>query len=968
MASGVASAPSITVESPTAHGLRVVPSRPAGGRAVVPGLFERLADRPGRVFVGREHQCRLVRQSLAGQQFGWSTAALIAGEAGAGKTALLEQFAATAPGRVLWIRGVESEAALPFAAVADLLGPLRGYFDLVPDVQREALEASLALRSGASTGPLSACAGALTVLAVAGAEQRLLIVVDDLQWVDPESRQILLFVARRLVGERVGMLLAISDQPGSEVPVTDLFTVRLGLMSAAEIRDLVASLGVDVSGAVLAEIVAQTGGNPLAVIETVRCTPAAELQGSGLGFTGPRLSPSLHRVWSAALDAIPERTRTALFVVAASGLSRPSDLEPVLAALGLPLADLDLAQRCGLLESIPGGVRLRSPLVRPILFERTPFATRRAVLRTLAEHVDHLKPWYLAAALSGPDDVVADGLAAAATAARKHSGLLVSSQAWARAAELTVDPSIRAQRLLAAATDAHLAGASDVARGWCNEALALRTDPCFAAEAVLVRGRAHTWLGHPLRAVDDLVRAGDAVRTLDAAQAARLYAEAALPCAVAGRFNDMLAITSRSETAQPPGEQRPLESAVMSAVALALAGRSADARQRLDAANSATESTAGSGPWDLQYLIMLALGRMWTEDFRGARVVLGSVLNAALQAGAGAVVPLALAAQCEMGWWTGDWSSAYADGMEALQRAEALNQVTSVAHALFILGRVHATRGDGALAEEHIHRARREMGSYGMDFLSVGGPSVLGLSALAAADHSSAAHHLDQAWRTARERGLDGTNVVPYGGDLVEAHIRAGDSQRAHTALAWLDARAAATGLAYPAAAAARCHGLLADDLDSARECFTRAATLHLRVEMPFERARTLLCEGETLRRLRRPVAARPPLLEALAMFESIGARPWAARAEVELAATGVRARTDLNAGRASFDALTPQEFQVAQSVAEGLNNVEVASSLFVSRKTVEAHLTRIYRKLGVRSRTELARRLVRHDAPSHRR
>ncbi|MDQ3988006.1 MAG: ATP-binding protein, partial [Actinomycetota bacterium] len=524
MASGVASSPSITVDSHTAPGLRVLPSRRAGGWTAAPGPSAPPPDRPERLFVGREHQCRLVRQSLDGLQPGRSTAALIVGEAGVGKTALLEQFAATTPGRALWIRGAESEAILPFAAVADLLGPLRGYFDLVPDVQREALEASLALRSDASTSPLSACAGALTVLAAAGAEQRLLIVVDDLQWVDPGSRQILLFVARRLTGAQVGMLLATDDQPGSKAPVTDLFTVRLAGMSAKETRDLVASLGVDVSGAVLEEIVAQTGGNPLAVVETVRCTPVAELQGSGLGFTGPRLSPSLHRVWSAALDAVPECTRAALFVVAASGLSRPSDLESALAALGLQLADLDLAERSGLLESIPGGVRLRSPLVRPILFERTPFATRRSVLRTLAEHVDHLKLWYLAAALSGPDDVVADGLAAAAMAARKHSGLLVSSKAWSRAAELTVDPSTRAARLLAAATDAHLAGASDAARDWCNEALALRSDPCFAAEAVLVRGRAHTWLGHPLRAVEDLVRAGDALRTRDPAQAARLYA------------------------------------------------------------------------------------------------------------------------------------------------------------------------------------------------------------------------------------------------------------------------------------------------------------------------------------------------------------------------------------------------------------------------------------------------------------
>jgi DNA-binding CsgD family transcriptional regulator len=785
----------------------------------------------GRVFVGREHQCQLVRQSLDGQRPDGSPAALIAGEAGIGKTALLEQYGSTTAGQVRWIRGVESEAVLPFAAIADLLGPLRRYFDLVPDVQREALEAALALRSGASS-PLYACAGAVTVLAAAGAQQRLLIMVDDLQWVDLESRQILLFVARRLSGERVGMLFATRDQPASQAPVTGLYTVRLAGMPAQEIRELVDSLGLDVSDAVLREIVDQTGGNPLAVIETLRRTPATVLRGCGL-------------------------------------------------------------------------------------------------------------------------------VAAAATAARKHGGFLASSKAWLRAAELTIDPSIRAERLLAAAADAHLAGASGVAQGLCREALVLRSDPCFAAEVVLVRGRVHTCLGHPLRAVDDLARAGHAVLTRDPAQSARLYAEAALSCAVAGRVEDMLAITSDSEAVQPSGGQQWRERDVMSAVALAFAGRSADARQRFD---DVTDWTAA--PWDLQYLIMLGLGRVWTEDLAGARRVLGSVVNAAVRARAAAIVPLALAARCEGEWWSGHWSLAYTDGTEALQGAEALGQTPSVGYALLILGRIHAARGDGTLAERYIDRARQEMGSCGMDWLPVAVPSMLGLNALTAADHSVAADHLDQAWRAARERGLGGTNVVPFGGDLVEAHIRAGGVQRAREALAWLDGRAAATGLIYPAAAAARCHGLLADDLDAARECFARAAALHLRIEMPFERARTLLCEGETLRRLRRPVAARPPLLEALAMFESLGARPWAARAEIELAATGARARTVPDVTQAGLDSLTPQEFQVAQFVAVGRNNVEVASSLFVSRKTVEAHLTRIYRKLGVRSRTELARRLASVSIP----
>ncbi len=892
----------LAAQSQAGSGLRVVPNEPV------------------RVFVGRKDEFRLLRQSLDEHQLGRSAAALIAGEAGIGKTALLEECAATMSRNVRWVRGVESEALLPFAAIADLLGPLRRLFDLVPEIQREALEASLALRSGPAARPLYACAGALTVLEAAGAEQRLLLVVDDLQWVDPASRQILLFVARRIIGGRVAMVFATRDQPGDRTPATGLPTVRLTGMSVRETRDLVENLGIDVSAALLAQIVEQTGGNPLAVIETLRATPAAVLRGCGFGFTGPRLGPALHRVWSAALDTVPEGTQTALFVLAASGRSTLFDLKPIFDALGLQLAVLGPAQREGLLETVSGEIRLRYPLMRPILFERTPFPTHQSVCNALAKHAAHPK-------------------------------------SWSRAVQLTVDPSTRAELLLAAAADAHLAGASDVAQDWCNEALALRSDPGFATDVVLVRGRARTWLGHPLWAVDDLVRAGDTVVRRYPVRAARLYAEAALSCAVAGRFDDMVAITARSEAAQRPGVDRPMEATVMSAVALALTGRCADARQRLDqAAGLVVDSRP---PWDFQHLIMLGLGRMWMEDFRGARMVLGSVLNAALRANTLAIVPLALAARCALDWWTGHWSSAYTDGVEALQRAEAMGHTPSVGRALFYLARLHAVRGEEALAEQYLHRARREAGTYETDVLPIIVPSVLGLSALTAADHATAADHLDQAWRATLERGLGGTNVVPFGGDLVEAHIRAGDLGRAPEVLAWLDERAAATGLVYPTAAAARCHGLLADDLDSAREWFARAAALHRQVEVPFERARTLLCEGETLRRLRRPVVARPPLLEALAIFESIGARPWAARSEVELAATGVRTRTNSDADRADLTVLTSQERQVAQSVAQGRNNIEVAASLFVSRKTVEAHLTRIYRKLGVRSRTELARLLA---------
>ena len=183
---------------------------------------------------------------------------------------------------------------------------------------------------------------------------------------------------------------------------------------------------------------------------------------------------------------------------------------------------------------------------------------------------------------------------------------------------------------------------------------------------------------------------------------------------------------------------------------------------------------------------------------------------------------------------------------------------------------------------------------------------------------------------------------------------------RAGQVLTWLQERADATGLAYPRAAAARARGILAEDPDEAETWFATARLAHQDQPMPFEQARTLLCEGEALRRARRPAASRLPLHRALAVFNGLGAQPWAARAMTELAAAGARARNGTSAS--ALDALSPQELQVARAVGQGLNNVEAAAALFVSRKTVEAHLTRAYRKLGVRSRTELARLLLTRD------
>lgn len=246
----------------------------------------------------------------------------------------------------------------------------------------------------------------------------------------------------------------------------------------------------------------------------------------------------------------------------------------------------------------------------------------------------------------------------------------------------------------------------------------------------------------------------------------------------------------------------------------------------------------------------------------------------------------------------------------------------------------------------------REIAPIGLDCLHVYVPAVLGLLALGAGHHAQALTHLEHASSAARSQGVANPVVVPLWGDLVDARIRTGDRDGAEEAIRMMERSAAETGLVYPELVAARGRGMLATESDVAVACFGRARAAAQRCSMPFENARTLLREGEALRRLRQPARAREPLRHAIGTFTRLGARPWAERASHELDAAG-GVGSGLQDQEPALDSLTPQEFQTARAVATGLSNAEVAAALFLSRKTVEAHLSRIYRKLGIRSRVE---------------
>ncbi len=926
---------------------------------------------PGRcgpgALVGRDHERRLMDDLLVAGGAG-GAALLLWGEPGIGKTALLdyaaEQAAARGERTVLRVRGIETETVLPFATLGDLLMPYSSLFRELPGAQRTALESSLAL--GGSTGdgpgnPYATCMGALNVLAALGDERPVVALVDDLHWVDPSSRQVLLFVARRLSSERVALALGSREDHGESGMRRTLATVQLGGLAPGDCAALLRSVNQEISPVVLAELCRISGGNPLALRELASGLTPEQARGERPLLDPPSLGRHLEQAWAARIDGLSETARRALVVLAASRSKGTGPLRKALEAAGLSLDALSAAEQDGLITTVPEGLDFHHPVLRALVLGRAPLAHRLAAYQALAEvSTGPLRAWYRASASAGPDEDAATALAEAAQEAQRRSAFAEAALAWRRAADLTPGRAPRACRLGRAASDAMLSGLSSGPQ-WCEEALRITSDPVIRADIQHLLGRMCMWKGEPGRAYGLLLDAAEAVREHDSVRACLLLAEAAGPARLLDGYVPAAVRVAEEALvlASPSGPER-WHSLSLLGAALALAGRTRRAREMLE---SADRHVAGDLVRDQQ--VYALVGQAWTrlEEYARARRLLSTAVEAARRQSAIGVLGFTLAVQGELETRIGQWASACGDLTEALRWGEEVGQLTTVSHTLSCLGRLDALRGDRVACEEHVARARRECGPYGIDCQEFHVTAALGLSALAYGDHSAAVDQLEQTLALAVEQGVGNPEATPFAADLAEALVRAGHEARAAQVVAWLEDRARETGLPSAEAAAARCRGLLASTPQEAESCFDRAMEAHQRTIGPFDCARTLLCEAEVLRRYRRPGAARTPLASALACFERLGAAPWARRAASELAAAGglPPARTAPDPAGA-LDQLTPQEFQVSRAVARGLNNTEAAASLFVSRKTVEAHLTRIYRKLHVRSRTELTRLLTAAD------
>ncbi|MEU6066896.1 LuxR family transcriptional regulator [Streptomyces sp. NPDC047082] len=945
------------------------------GAAVADRAMRAAGDGP--VPVGRDHERDLLERLLDGLPDSGG-ALILSGDPGIGKSVLLQYAVDRCRTTVLRAGGVESEAVLPYTVLADLLLPLRAYFAELPSAQRRAVEGCLALADAGEPNPYAVCAGALGVLTAAGEERPLLVVVDDLHWVDPSSRQVLQFVARRLTTERVALVMATRTGTDEDGAWESVPRAALAPLVDDDCWALLRRHGLDRADAAAGRLVRLAQGNPLVLVEYGAALARSRAMGADpwdQAWEAP--GPLVERAWRGRLRALPGRTQQALVYVAACRTPELTLLAGALAGLGMGLDALDAAEEAGLVRLRDGVCELRHPVLRPVVLAGSSTARRLEVYRRLAAlSSGELQTWYLAAAAPGPDEEVAARLAEDAERARGRGALAAAAHAWHRAAELSPDPADAARRLLDAARDAFYGGTTRDAAHWCEQALAYSRDPRLTADIELLRGQACTWLGDPARAHRLLVDAARAVQPVDRSRACLLYGAAVAPATMDGRLRRASDIAAHCQVLADGGrDTQRRHAAVMRAKAQALGGDVRAGRAALlallDEGLAASATDAGHGPAarvrhltediahspeERQVAMDLAQGLAWTDHEEVARRVLDAVIEVTRRGSSPTLLPYALLGRCEVEMWT-RWPTARADATEALRWAEEFGHLAMTGYALMQLARLDGLRGDTAGCEERVAQYERWCGDR-LRGLSMFAQGALGTAALTAGDPDGCRTHLEAAFHMADEMGLVNPNLMPWVADLAEACLRTGARNRAVAIADWLAERARATSLAWPAAAHARCRVMLARSADEAADWLSTAELAHTRREMPFERARTRLVGGEVLRRLRRPSAAHEPLLSAQRTFSALGALPWAARAGAEVAAaghrTGVRrAEPDV------LELLTPQEFQVARAIGEGLSNVEAAASLFLSRKTIEAHLTRVYRKLGVRSRSDLARCLA---------
>jgi DNA-binding CsgD family transcriptional regulator len=884
------------------------------------------------VLVGRVAEQATIDETLRQARGQQGAGLVIRGEPGIGKSALLEYAAGQAKDMlILRATGVEAESTLAYAALHQLLLPVLAHVDTLPEPQAEALRTALGLAKGSETQPFLVSAAALTLLSEA--DQAILCLVDDAQWCDGPSLDTFAFVARRLDAEAVALVIATRE----DATVQGVPELRLHGLS---VDDAAVLLGDRVGAAVREQFVASTGGNPLALIELP----------TTLGRLGMHLAEPVPLVGRLE-QAFRERTRkltaparTVLLLAAADGTGRRAPIRRAAATLEVDAGLLDAEELAPLLRVDGDAVVFRHPLIRSAIYHGAPAHLRRAAHRALAtaltgDEADR-RAWHRAKAAEEPDEEVASELERSAEQALRRSGYAAGAAALERAAELSAAESDRARRLVGAAAAAWRGGDTVAALSLLDQ---VEGAPGVSLQVRFLRGEIELRTGAPADSLAILLPAAADAVSVDPRLALRmllLAREAAYSSAAIGELPSLDAIVVRLPEFDQPDD-----------ALIALSLRSSPTVTARDQAPAVAEELARLAELTDPELLLTAGGiALWVGDFPEARRLRAKAVARARALGAAGTLALALEYVVPEETELGRFGSAEAYAEEGRRLALETGRRNSAALHRAFLAHLAGLRGREEEASRLAEEAIAEAVSRNLVKVADIALRAKGLCALAARRPDDAVIAFAQ---------LDGTGPLPgtpsralsAAPDHIEALVRTDDAKRGKELLAPYQAWAEASGSPHLRALATRAQALL----EPADELYQASLALHANAGRPFDHARTELLYGEFLRRERLRGEARTHLRAALDTFTRLGAPVWAKRAESELRATGETAR---ERGPNAVETLTPQELQIAEAVRDGATNREVASQLFISPRTVDYHLGKIFRKLNVSSRRDLMRQM----------
>jgi len=902
---------------------------------------------------GRGPELAAIERMLRQAREGTSGALILLGEPGAGKSSLLAEAAGRATGmRVLHASGVESEGELAFATLHQLLLPVSDRLAQLPTPQARALGAALGIRPSAEGDRFLVAVAVLSLLAEVAEDGPLLCVIDDLHWADQSSAAALGFAARRLMAEGVLLLAAAREGERGRVPIDGVPVSRIGGLDAASAAALLAERAGDgLIPQVRDTLVAATGGNPLALAELPALLSADQLAGRAPLPDPLPVSGGLSRAFAAQVERLAAPVRMLLLLAAADG----GDSGMLLRAagrVGAGAAELEMAEAAGLLRVEQGTVVFRHPLVRSAVYQGAAAAERRAAHKALAAALqgaghDDRWAWHLAAASITPDERAAAALERTAERARQRAGYAGAVSALSRAAEITPDQAERGRRLLAAADAAWLAGQAERARALLDRAGQHELTVAGRAELAYANGRLSATSGAAEDGYRLLAEAAELTPPEHPDLAARILLEAAHIPVITGDFGPLREVARhlRGLASGEGGWDSELTQFLTAAERLA----GGEVIQGLALLRQAIERLAAMT--DGRQRVLAGLSAIRSGDDAATLALAGATVTALRRQGQVAWLPLALQQLAATEALTSSYPAAVADASEGISLATETGQNFPAAMCRSVLAWVAAVRGDEQCCRDH---AQRVLAADQAAIRPAVGSAMwaLGVLDLGMGRPQQALQRLDQLASSQPFYSV----LAHSAGDLVEAAVRAGQPELGEAVLrgeppglAWLGEL---TGHPWALALTARCRALLAGPAAKAEQHFQEAVHWHAIATRPFEQARTQLLYGQWLRRARRTRHAREHLRAALETFDPLLATPWAQRARAELRAAGETASQPTTSGQHQ---LTPQETQITRMVSDGATNREIAAQLFLSPRTVDYHLHKIFTKLGIRSRVELA-------------